>query len=51
MSPLLCEKGGILFKGGHYIRKYGIYRINFELKITHLSLMWVDFDENFQYKM
>ena len=23
MSPLFCEKGGILFKGGHYLRKYG----------------------------
>ena len=23
MSPLFCEKGGILFKGGHCLRKYG----------------------------
>ena len=21
MSPLFCEKGGILFKGGHYVRE------------------------------
>ena len=26
MSPLFCEKGGILFKGGHYLRKYGIHK-------------------------
>ena len=32
MSPLFCEKGGILFKGGHYLRKYG------RLKITLLIL-------------
>ena len=24
MSSLFFEKGGILFKGGHYLRKYGI---------------------------
>jgi hypothetical protein len=24
MSTLFFEKGGILFKGGHYLRKYGI---------------------------
>ena len=23
MSPLFCEKGGTLFKGEHYLRKYG----------------------------
>ena len=26
MSPLFCEKGGTLFKGGHYLRKYGIWK-------------------------
>lgn len=32
--------------------KMVIYRMNDdELKITHLSLLWVDFDENFQHKM
>ena len=25
MSPLFCEKGGTLFKGGHYLRKYGMW--------------------------
>ena len=31
--------------------KMVIYRMNDdELKITHLSLLWVDFDENFQHK-
>ena len=24
MSPLFCEKGGTLYKGGHYLRKYGM---------------------------
>ena len=31
--------------------KMVIYRMNYELKITHLSFLWVDFDENFQHKM
>ena len=25
MFPLFCEKGGTLFKGEHYLRKYGTY--------------------------
>ena len=25
MSPLFCEKGGTLFKGGHYMREDIIY--------------------------
>ena len=31
--------------------KMVIYIMNDELKISHLSSLWVDFDENFQHKM
>ena len=44
MSPLFFENGGILFKGGHYLRKYGMYLLicdksfNFGLKTQFFSL-------------
>ena len=39
MSPLFCEKGGILFKGGHYLKKYGMYYFIEDLdKKNHLKI-------------
>ena len=34
MSPLFCEKGETLFKGGHYLRKYGIAELADPIKLT-----------------
>ena len=42
MSPLFGEKGGVLFKGGHYLRKYGISYNSF----IHIYFPIVDVFEN-----
>ena len=34
ISPLFCEKGGTLYKEGHYLRKYGISSSSLQRKTT-----------------